>query len=51
MMSFYRQTIPPFIKYLNNLSSQLNKGVKFADEKRMKQEQVLNVRLAPDMRP
>jgi hypothetical protein len=50
-MSLYRQTIPPLVKYLNNLSCQFKKGAKFADEKGAKHGEMLNFRLAPDMRP
>lgn len=50
MTSLYQQTVPPIIKYLKNLSGLLEKGVKFADEKGVKHEEMLNFRLAPDMR-
>ena len=50
MASLYKQSIPVCIKYLENLSGLLEKGVKFADEKGMKYDEMLNFRLAPDMR-
>lgn len=50
MTSLYKQSVPPLIKYLKNLAGILEKGAKFADEKGMKHEELLDFRLAPDMR-
>jgi hypothetical protein len=50
-MSFYRQTITPLVKYLKTLSVLLDKGVKFADARGMQYEEILNYKLAPDMKP
>ena len=46
----YQQTIPVLTKYLLNLSALLDKGAKFADENGLKHEEMLNFRLAPDMK-
>lgn len=50
MTSLYKQSIPLYIKYLNNLSGLLQKGATFADEKALKHEEILTYRLIPDMR-
>lgn len=50
MTSLYKQSIPIFVKYLNNLSAIVQKGAKFADEKAIKHDVILNYRLIEDMR-
>lgn len=50
MTSLYEQSVPVFIKYLNNLSAIVEKGRKFAEEKAMKDEELITFRLVPDMR-
>jgi uncharacterized protein len=50
MASLYKQSIPVFVKYLKNFSGILEKGAKFADEKAIKHQEVLEYRLVPDMR-
>ena len=44
----YKMTVPPFIKTLKNLNLILDKGLKFAEEKKFDMEVLLNARLAPD---
>lgn len=51
MSSIYDQSIPIMIKHLNNMSKILDKAVIFADEKGMKHEELLELRLRDDMRP
>ncbi|KAK0717417.1 hypothetical protein B0T26DRAFT_709867 [Lasiosphaeria miniovina] len=50
MTSLYKQSVPVFVKYLRGLSGLLEKGEKFANEKGMKHDEMLNFRLVPDMR-
>jgi len=50
MTSLYVQSIPVMTKYLRNLSSILNKGKAFADEKGMSHKEMLEFRLISDMR-
>lgn len=49
-MSLYKQTVPVMIKYMHNLSSLLNQGVKFCDEKGIPHEELLSARIIDDMR-
>jgi len=49
MTSLYVQSVPVFAKYLRTFSALLNKAKQFADEKGMKQEEMLTYRLVPDM--
>ncbi|KAH8681852.1 hypothetical protein BX600DRAFT_447400 [Xylariales sp. PMI_506] len=49
MTSLYKQSIPVFTKYLNNLSAILKKSASFADEKSIKHEDILKYRLISDM--
>ncbi|KAK9770475.1 hypothetical protein AB5N19_02203 [Seiridium cardinale] len=50
MTSLYKQSIPIFTKYLNNLSGLVQKGAEYADEKAIKHDDILNYRLISDMR-
>lgn len=50
-ISIYQITVPVFIHLLNNLTGILKKGEKFAKEKDIEQEAMLEGRLAPDMFP
>jgi uncharacterized protein len=50
MASLYQQSIPVLVKYLNNLSGLLEKGVQFCVEKGKSQEEMLSFRLIEDMR-
>jgi uncharacterized protein len=52
-MSFgmYQASIPAFVKMLNNLSSILDKAERYASERKIAPEVLLNWRLAPDMFP
>jgi uncharacterized protein len=50
MTSLYNQSIPVFVKYLNNLSGILKKGAAFSTEKSVKSEALINYRLISDMR-
>jgi uncharacterized protein len=47
--SLYRQSVPVFSKYLNNLSLIVKKGAAFADEKAVKHDDMIQYRLVPDM--
>jgi hypothetical protein len=49
MSSLHQQSIPIFIKYLQNLSAFIQKGSKYADEKDFTYDDVLSYRLASDM--
>ena len=51
MTSLYKQSIPVFIKYLNNLSHILTKSEQYATEKGMAHKEMLEFRLRDDMRP
>jgi hypothetical protein len=51
MASLYDQSIPVMIKYLNNMSKILDKTVAYADEKGLKHDKILALRLRDDMRP
>ena len=44
----YDQTVPQFIKMLNNLNAILDKGAAYALEKKFEPEVLLHSRLAPD---
>lgn len=50
-LSLYDITIPVFIRALNNLGANLEKGRAFADEKGISQEELAAARLFPDMLP
>ncbi|KAF7526030.1 hypothetical protein G7054_g10909 [Neopestalotiopsis clavispora] len=50
MTSLYKQSIPIFTKYLNNLSAIVRKAETFANEKSMKHDDVIKYRLISDMR-
>ena len=52
-MSFgmYQASIPGFIKTLNNLTAILDKAERYANERKIAPEVLLNWRLAPDMFP
>ena len=52
-MSFgmYQASIPGFIKTLNNLTAILDKAERYASERKIDPEVLLNWRLAPDMFP
>ncbi|ORY55871.1 uncharacterized protein BCR38DRAFT_379879 [Pseudomassariella vexata] len=50
MTSLYKQSIPVFTKYLNNLSHLLKMGAAHADEKAIKHDDIINFRLISDMR-
>ncbi|KAI1867573.1 hypothetical protein JX265_007375 [Neoarthrinium moseri] len=50
MGSLYKQSVPLFVKYLNNLSALVQKGQVFADEKSLKHDDIINYRLISDMR-
>lgn len=50
MTSLYKQSVPVFIKYLENFAAFLDKGKAFADEKSIKHEEIISFRLAADMR-
>lgn len=47
----YDITVPQFIKMLQNLNRILDKGVTFADSKKVQMEVLLTARLAPDQFP
>ncbi|CAJ2502309.1 Uu.00g097030.m01.CDS01 [Anthostomella pinea] len=49
MTSLYKQSIPVFVKYLNNLGAIAQKGQAFADDTGKKHEEILDFRLVPDM--
>lgn len=51
MPGLYKQTVPVFIHYLNNLSHLLAKGAQFAEQKEgMTAASMLSFRLIEDMR-
>ncbi|KAE8547784.1 hypothetical protein EYB25_009577 [Talaromyces marneffei] len=51
MTGLYKQTVPIFIHYLNNLSNLLTKGAEFAEQKEgMTEASMLSFRLIEDMR-
>jgi hypothetical protein len=51
MPGLYKQTVPVFIHYLNNLSALLTKGVQFCEQKEgMTTASMLSFRLIEDMR-
>ena len=52
-MSFgmYQASVPAFVTMLNNLRSILDKAERFAEERKIAPEVLLNWRLAPDMFP
>ncbi|GAM43918.1 hypothetical protein TCE0_060r19124 [Talaromyces pinophilus] len=51
MTGLYKQTVPVFIHYLNNLSHLLTKGAQFAEQKEgMTAASMLSFRLIEDMR-
>lgn len=50
MANLYQQTVPPFIKYLKNMSHLLQKGAQFCEEKGVKPEELLSFRLVADQR-
>ena len=52
-MSFgmYQASVPAFVKMLNNLHAILDKAERFAEERKIAPEVLLNWRLAPDMFP
>jgi len=47
----YEITVPQFMKMLRNLNSILDKGAKFASDKKFEMEVLLQFRLAPDQFP
>jgi hypothetical protein len=47
----YQASIPAFVKMLNNLTSILDKAERYASERKIAPEVLLNWRLAPDMFP
>lgn len=49
-MTLYDQSIPVMVKYLTTFSSFVDKLVQHAEEKQIKQEDLLAARLAPDMK-
>lgn len=50
MASLYQQTVPVYIKFLKNFSHILQKGETWADEQKKSAEEILEAKLAPDMR-
>lgn len=46
----YHQCVPVLVKYLNNLSHIVQKATAFCQDKGVKEEELLNYRLVPDMR-
>jgi hypothetical protein len=48
-LSMYQASIPVFIHKLGNLSAILDKGVAFAEAKKIEPSVLMNSRLAPDM--
>lgn len=50
MTSLYDQSIPVMVKYLNTFSALLDKLVQHAEEKQVKQDDLLAAQLAPDMK-
>jgi hypothetical protein len=47
----YQASVPAFVKMLNNLHAILDKAERFAEERKIAPEVLLNWRLAPDMFP
>ena len=50
-ISVYEVTIPPMVRFFENLSTLLDKAVKQARERDMPLSELLEARLAPDMHP
>ncbi|MBV8467619.1 MAG: DUF1993 domain-containing protein, partial [Burkholderiales bacterium] len=50
-LSMYQASIPVYVRFLNNLSVLLQKGVAYAEAKKFDPSVLLNSRLAPDMFP
>lgn len=50
-LSMYQASLPGFIRALENLQNILDKGVAFADGKKIEHSVLINARLAPDMFP
>jgi hypothetical protein len=50
-ISMYQASIPPIIRSLNNLIGILEKGMNYAQEKKIEDLVLLNTRLYPDMLP
>ena len=50
-LSIFNASIPMFVQYLNNLSTILNKAIRYAETKKFDSTILVNARLAPDMFP
>lgn len=50
-ISMYQASVPVFIRTLNNLVGILEKGAKYAEEKKIDPSVLVNSRLSPDMFP